>query len=487
MPTQERIRTLDADGISSRKIAAQLGVSRNTVAKYVNQQDFSPAPPKRQPASLVDVYAHIVEGWLLDDLRQPRKQRHTGRRVYDRLVAEHGFVGSYSTVQRWVKRWRQARAVAGDGFIELAWEPGAAQADFGEADAIIQGQRVTTHMLVVTWPYSNTRYAVVLPGETAECVCDGLRTIFEHVGRVPARVVFDNATGIGRRVKQQVTMTKLFEAFKLHYRFTAEFTNPDAGNEKGSVENAVGFIRRNALVPVPHVESFQGLTTYLLTSCDGLLEEDHYRKNVTIRSLFDMDFEVMRDLPGISFDACTWLDRRVDKVGNIEITGVKYYVGDAYAGQRIHVGMRAFTVEARTLTGASIASHTRVYGRQSTTVHRPEQLVAGLVRKPGAFVNSPLQDHLPQPLLEVLTEADQPERRRLLRVLQRATQVAGFETAVTVMTDLVAAGRPLETHEVEMVATRTREHPANTVDQFDQHQTTGVDLSVYDKFTGAAA
>lgn len=170
MPIQERIRTLDGDGVPSRKIATELGVSRNTVAKYVNQQDFSPAPPVRQVASLVDEYEHIVERWLLDDLRQPRQQRHTGRRVYDRLVTEHGFTGSYSTVQRWVKRWRQSRAVPGDGFIELEWEPGCAQVDFGEADAIIRGERVTTHMLTVTWPYSNTRYAVALPGETAECV-----------------------------------------------------------------------------------------------------------------------------------------------------------------------------------------------------------------------------------------------------------------------------------------------------------------------------
>jgi transposase len=351
MPKQERIRTLDAAGVSSREIAARLRVSRNTVAKYVNQEDFSPSPQTLQVSSLVDTYAHIVEEWLTDDLQQPRKQRHTGRRVYDRLVIEHGFAGSYATVQRWVKRWRQARLIPGDGFIELEWEPGCAQADFGEAAAIIQGERVTIHMLVVTWPHSNARYAVVLPGETSECVCEGLRTIFEHVGRVPTRIVFDNATGVGKRMGKEVTTTKLFTAFKLHYRFTAEFTNPYSGNEKGNVENAVGFIRRNALVPVPHVESFMGLTDYLLTTCDGLLPEQHYRKSATVQSLFTLDMEVMRHLPGVRFDACTWLDRRVDKVGNIEVSGVKYYVGDAYNGQRVHVGLRAFAVEARNLAG----------------------------------------------------------------------------------------------------------------------------------------
>src|SRR5690625_7224681 len=101
----------------------------------------------------------------------------------------------------------------------------------------MQGKRVTTHMLVVTWPYSNTRNAVALPGETAECVCDGLRTIFEHVGRVSARSVFVNATGFWRRINKQVTMTKLFGAITLQYRLTAEFTNNDTVNEKDNVED----------------------------------------------------------------------------------------------------------------------------------------------------------------------------------------------------------------------------------------------------------
>ena len=488
MPTQERIRTLDADGMASRQIATRLGISRNTVAKYVNQTDFSPAPPTRQPASLVDAYANIVEGWLIDDLRQPRKQRHTGRRVFDRLVAEYDFSGSYATVQRWVKRWRQSRAEAGEGFIELDWEPGTAQADFGEADAIIQGKRVTTHMLVVTWPYSNTRYAVVLPGETAECVCQGLRTIFELVGRVPVRMVFDNATGIGKRINKEVRTTKLFDAFKLHYRFTATFTNPNSGNEKGSVENAVGYIRRNALVPVPHVETYQGLSEYLLDACDELLPNDHYRKDGTIGALFDTDLEVMRDLPGIGFDACTWLLRRVDKVGNIDVTGVKYFVGTEYAGQRVHVGMRAFTMQARTLTGETITTHTRVYGGQSVTVSQPEQLLAGLIRKPGAFLNSPLGQSLPDPLLGLVTEADPGERRRLLGVLRQATGIAGFDAAVTVMNEIVQAGRAVEASEVEMVATRAREQPFPGVrNTATQESSSGADLRVYEQFTKAAA
>ena len=488
MPTQERIRTLDADGMSARQIAAKLRISRNTVAKYAQQEDFSPAPAIRHVTSLVDVLAHTIEQWLTNDLQQPRKQRHTGRRVYDRLITEYGFTGSYATVQRWVRRWRQARMQPGDGYIELDWEPGSAQADFGEADAIVQGERVTTHMLVVTWPHSNTRYAVVLPGETSECVCEGLRTIFEHVGRVPTRIVFDNATGIGKRIKQEVTTTKLFTAFRLHYRFTAEFTNPYSGNEKGSVENAVGFIRRNLLVPVPHVETFTGLSDYLLAGCDGLLSRKHYRKEATIQALLAQDLEVMRHLPGVRFDSCTWTDRRVDKVGNVDVEGVKYYVGDAYTSQRVHVGLRAFTVEIRALAGAQITTHTRVYGGQAATVHQPQQLVAGLIRKPGAFRNSPLQQALPEVLREKLLHASPLDRRRILLLLERATTLAGFDTAVTILTEIILSGRPLDAGEIEMVATRARETGHPTSDNTSTTGTpSGVDLSVYDQFTGAAA
>lgn len=88
--------------------------------------------------------------------------------------------------------------------MELAWPPGQAQLDFGQAEAVIAGVRLVLHLLVVTFPFSNTRFVQAYRGETAECVCHGLRTVFEHVGVAPRVLVFDNATGIGRRSGQKV-------------------------------------------------------------------------------------------------------------------------------------------------------------------------------------------------------------------------------------------------------------------------------------------
>ena len=151
MSVQERIRRLDAEGVPGRQIARQLHVSRDTVAKYAAVQDYSPKPAVVHPrpgGSVVAGFTAVIDGWLAADEGRPRKQRHTAKRVFDRLVAEHGYAGSYSPVQRHVRAWRAARRAGGDGFNELVWPPATAQVDFGHAEAVIAGIRVALHVLV---------------------------------------------------------------------------------------------------------------------------------------------------------------------------------------------------------------------------------------------------------------------------------------------------------------------------------------------------
>ena len=123
--TRECIREMSIRGSSQREIARTLGVSRNTVAKYL-AEDLSPkAPVTRTPASpTMAPYADEVRGWLEADGRAPRKQRHTAKRVYDRLVDERGFDGSLSTVERFVREWREAtrpRCSAGRRWRSTSW------------------------------------------------------------------------------------------------------------------------------------------------------------------------------------------------------------------------------------------------------------------------------------------------------------------------------------------------------------------------------
>ena len=188
MSVIETIRVLDGEGVSGREIARRTGVNRETVAKYTSEESFSPSAPvtAREPgkAALLGLTT-IIEGWLADDERRPRKQRHTAKRVYDRLCAEHDYAGSYSPVQRFIQQYRRARRTGSEGYLELAWPAGQAQVDFGEAEAMIGGIRTLLHIFIVTFPFSNMRFVQAYRGETAECVCDGLRRVFEYIGVVP--------------------------------------------------------------------------------------------------------------------------------------------------------------------------------------------------------------------------------------------------------------------------------------------------------------
>ncbi len=234
MSVQEIIRSLDSQGISGREIAKRLGISRDSVAKYAGALDYSPVPPvprKRSGASVLTGFEHIIDQWLGEDARRHRKQRHTAKRVFDRLIQEHGYTATYSPVQRYVKKWNARHRQAGEGFTELVWPAGTAQVDFGEAEAIIAGIRQVVHIFVVTFPFSNMRFVQAYLGETAECVCHGLRTVFEHMDAAPRHLVFDNATGIGRRAGTKIVETKLFGAFKLHYRSESRYCNPYSGHD----------------------------------------------------------------------------------------------------------------------------------------------------------------------------------------------------------------------------------------------------------------
>lgn len=212
-------------------------------------EDGGPLPAAacggKEEEAAIDRYADFIVGILVDDRSVPRKQRHSAQKIFDRLVAEQGYAGSYPTVCRFVREWKLAQEQSPrDGFLELDWAPGTMQADYGAFTATVAGERLELKLLVATFPHSNVRFCIAMMCEKAECFCEGLVEIFEMAGRVPRLVVLDNATEAGRMLFGRVTESKLFSQLRAHYRFEARFCNPDSGNEKGSVENAVGFLRR---------------------------------------------------------------------------------------------------------------------------------------------------------------------------------------------------------------------------------------------------
>lgn len=478
MSVQENIRTLDSQGVAGREIARQLGVSRDVVSKYAGLADYSPHPPvpvARPGGSVLTGFEQIIERWLGGDQRRPRKQRHTAKRVFDRLVEEHAFVGTYSPVQRFVRKWKARNRQAGEGFTELVWPAGTAQVDFGQAEAIIAGVRLVLHIFVVTFPFSNMRFVQAYRGETAECVCHGLRTVFEHIGASPRHLVFDNATGIGRRVGTRVVETKLFGAFKLHYRSESRYCNPYSGHEKGNVENAVGFLRRNLMVPEPEAATLQGLNDVLMARCTALAATIHYRKGLPVGELFAHDIAASLALPGVAFDPVRYESRTTDKTGNLLVDGNTYAAGPSFHSRSLTVGLRHDVVQILDEHAVPIRSFPRAFGRQTETIFEPASLLPLLVTKPGSWSHSPLRALVPDPVRDWLDKASASDRRRLLTAVDAATGSAGFDAAIRAADTLIQRGDAPEMAAVGMLARRLAEGSTPAAEN--------VDLSVYDIFT----
>lgn len=349
----------------------------------------------------------------------PRKQRHTAKRVYDRLVSEKGYGGACSSVQRYVKRWREERRLPSDGYPGLEWHPGEAQVGFGMARAVVGGDRFDVHCLVVMFPYSNMRYCVALPGENAECVCAGPRAVFEHAGAVPLTLVPDNATGAGHRVAwDRVGIVKVFELFVEHYRLETRFRNPDPGNEKGGVENAVGFPRRDIMVPLPDAESHAQLTRYMPERCDAMAEETHYRKGAPIGGLFAEEKAEMQPLPSKPYDAIRWEAGKADK------------------------------------DGRTCARLPRVYGDSPATIRDPATLLPALGRKTRAWPDSTIRDDFPDKLRPTIDRMDAKARGNAFRLISGTSDACGFGPAVEAGGHLVEQGHPLDEASLATMARR---------------------------------
>lgn len=425
--TEVRRRVLTGE-IGKREACRQYQLHWQTLEKilgHVEPPGYRRAKTRQRPK--MERYLPLIAEILEVDRRAPKKQRHTARRVFDRLVVEHAFDGSYESVKEAVRAWRQGRQ---EVFLPLSHPPGEAQVDFGYAYADLAGERVQVALFVMTLPYSDAVFVQAFPRECTEAFQEGHKRAFEFFGAAATRISYDNSrvaiTKItGGRERQ---LTREFLRLQSHYLFMPHFCLVRRANEKGKVEGLVGFTRRNFLVPVPRVESLAELNAELLKRCQADLDRTLRGKPGSKRELLAADRQAMHDLPRQAFDPRRVPQATANSLSLVAFDANRYSVPVKHAHRPITVV--ATVDEVRLIDGDQlVARHKRCWKREQN-LFDPVHYLALLERKPGGFDHAqPLQQwELPdcfatlRRLLE--TEPSGLGTREFIRVLRLLESVS---------------------------------------------------------------
>jgi transposase len=176
--------------MSQREAAKHFNLSRDTVRKMLS---FSVPPGYRRQAEIkrpkLDGFTSIIDSIREADRAAPLKQRHTAKRIFDRLKKEFGFTGGYTIVKEYVRDHERRNR---EMFVPLAHPPGHAQADFGEAVVIIGGVEQKAHFFAFDLPHSDAPYVRAYPAAVAEAWMDGHVHAFAFFGKKPLSILYDN-------------------------------------------------------------------------------------------------------------------------------------------------------------------------------------------------------------------------------------------------------------------------------------------------------
>jgi len=379
------------EGLSIRELAERHRVHRRTVRQALASAvppARKPYPRRRRPA--IDPYASVIDAWLVADREVPRKQRHTARRIWQRLVAEHGASLAEVTVSRYVACRRVELGL--DEPVEVAvpqtHAPGAeAEVDFGEFHARIAGELTKLWMFVMRLSHSGRAFHVAFTTQAQEAFLEGHVRAFTHFGAVPARIRYDNLKPAVVRVARgrDRSESERFIALRSHYGFDSFFCRPGVAgaHEKGGVEGEIGRFRRRHLVPLPQVACLAELNT-LIAAGDRLDDSRVIAgRPVTVAAAFAAERAHLSALPHEPFDAARLLQARVDNRARISVRQCYYSVPTRLVGRRLTVRLSATTVEV--LDGPRVvARHERAIGKHVEVLALDHYLEV-LHTKPGAL------------------------------------------------------------------------------------------------------
>lgn len=468
------IKSLAADGHSTREIASATGFNRETVMKYMKQKTTVPQPFRQDRPKKIDPYLPYLKDLLKSDSAiSNRKLRLTAKRVHELVCTGQltdelpALAVSIRTIERVVAEIRSSLVMARNRqHLKLLHCPGEAQIDFGEVTMLSPEGETRHFILVMTFPYSNFRMAQVLPAQNFECPAYGLSQMFGRIGRVPRVIRCDNmSTAVSKIIRREDLgngqcnhdakdhprrLTDNFYALKMAYGFGAEFCNPASGNEKGSVENAVGWTRRNFFCPLRGFDgNYEALNEKLARFCLSQAKQPHYRhKPKTIEELFKEDLADMLPLPDDPGDVHhSWGTATVTEDCRVRVDTNEYQL-DLLPKTKICVKKFWNKLAFFTERGKFVSEHARQYGFRKDSIDWSVELKM-LCDRPSAFNNSYLQAICPEGVRAYLRGLSAPKRALLMRaLLQRVSKGKNLTEELALLDQAI---RAYGTESVEVV------------------------------------
>ena len=482
-------------------VARQFGVHRRLVREALagavpKQRAAGPRPrPKTGPA------AAFIEAILEADRRAPRKQRHTARRIWARLRAEHPeWPLAESTVRQCVRERKQALGLLRrETFVpqQYAWGE-EAQVDWYEAAADVDGQRRTWQVFSLRSMASGAAFHRAYPRATQQAFLEAHQLAFQYFGGVFRRLRYDNLGLAVKRILRgfQRQETARFVAFRSHWRFAASFCTPGEGHEKGGVENEVGTFRRNHWVPIPLARDLEELNAQLLAACRTDEGRILAGREQPVGVALLVEREHLLPLPPEPFDLAEIDFATVNTLGCVRVRTNAYSV-PLPAGTKVEVRVLPASVEVWG-GGQRVARHERAYGRYQEVLDL-EHYLDVLEHKPGALAGSKPLDQWrrlgrwpasydrfwaalvarhgrsagTRAMVELLQLGRRQGQQRLRAAIEQALDLGCTDAAAVRHLAVTPALRPAPAGLVDVGALGRFDRPLPTLDGYDRLLTAG--------------
>lgn len=384
----ERIRqAYYREGKSMRQISRELHHSRHTIKKALDSAaEGSYTLKESRPAPVLGPYKTRLKVLLAENEHLPGKHHLTGHRIFE-LLQEEGYEGSESSVLVYLWRMRKAKRQV-KVYLPLEFEPGEdGQVDWGEAEVILGGERVTVQIFVLRLCYSRKIFVMAFPSQKQECFYAGHVAAFAYLGGIPRRLSYDNLTTAIKRVLQgrNREQQERFILFRSYYLFESHFCTPGAGHEKGRVEDGVGYARRNFMTPLLKADNFDDLNAQLRQRCERDDQRRVDRQPQTIGQAWQQERPCLRALPPQPFDCCREVTARLNGYSQVEVETNRYSVPTDRAAAQLRVKLYPFEIKIyRPDEPTAVAVHARCYG-QHQDILEPLHYLPLLARRPGAL------------------------------------------------------------------------------------------------------